>query len=88
MKYITYGKSDKVVSKLGFGGLRFDLSQSNETLSHLVEYAYDKGITYFDTAPGYCDDRSEDILGLAFKRMLKKRQKRFSCIKQGKAYCL
>lgn len=71
MKYITYGKTDKEVSIVGFGGLRFDLSQSDEELSYLVEYAYDKGITYFDTAPGYCNDRSEDILGTAFKRMIK-----------------
>ena len=71
MNYITYGKTDKLVSIVGFGGLRFDLDKSNEELSYLVEYAYDKGITYFDTAPGYCNDRSEDILGTAFKRMIK-----------------
>lgn len=84
MEYITYGKTDKVVSKIGFGGLRFDLSESNETLSHLVEYAYDKGINYFDTAPGYCDDRSEDILGLAFKRMLEAGKKDFFVSSKGR----
>ncbi len=69
MKYITYGKTNKKVSIVGFGGLRFDLNKSNEELSHLVEYAYDKGINYFDTAPGYCDERSEAIFGIAFERM-------------------
>lgn len=71
MKYVTYGKTDKSVSIIGFGGLRFDLSKTNEELSYLLDYAYDKGINYFDTAPGYCDERSEDIFGIAIRRLLK-----------------
>lgn len=71
MKYTRYGKTDKVVSVVGFGGLRFDLNKSNEENAELVKYAYNKGINYFDTAPGYCNDRSEDILGIAFRDMIK-----------------
>lgn len=71
MKYTKYGKTDKIVSVVGFGGLRFDLSKSNEENAELIKYAYDKGINYFDTAPGYCNDRSEDIFGVAFRQMIK-----------------
>lgn len=69
MIYKPYGKTGKMVSAVGFGGMRFDMSQSNEENAELIRYAYSKGITYFDTAPGYCDDRSEDIYGLAFRQM-------------------
>ncbi|WML34116.1 aldo/keto reductase [Clostridium sp. OS1-26] len=71
MKYTKYGTTDKNVSVVGFGGLRFDLSKSNEENAELIKYAYSKGINYFDTAPGYCDGRSEDILGIAFRQMIK-----------------
>ena len=62
MKYVKYPGTDKMVSVVGFGGLRFDLEKSDEENSELVLYAYEKGINYFDTAPGYCDDRSERII--------------------------
>lgn len=71
MRYVEYGKTGKNVSVVGFGGLRFDLSKSNEENAKLVTYAYDKGINYFDTAPGYCDGRSEEILGIAFRQLKK-----------------
>ncbi len=84
MKYIKYGKTNIEVSVVGFGGLRFDLTKSNEENAELVQYAYNKGINYFDTAPGYCDDRSEDILGIAFRQILKKRKKDFYVSTKGK----
>lgn len=71
MRYTEYGKTGKKVSVVGFGGLRFDLEKSNEDHAKLIKYAYEKGINYFDTAPGYCDDRSEDIYGIAFRDMIK-----------------
>ncbi len=84
MKYVKYGKTNKEVSVVGFGGLRFDLTKSNEENAELVKYAYDKGINYFDTAPGYCDDRSEDILGVAFRQLLKEGKKDFYISTKGK----
>ena len=36
-------------------------------------YAFDKGVNYFDTAPGYCADKSEDIFGIALKQMAGRR---------------
>ncbi|TCO69847.1 aldo/keto reductase [Marinisporobacter balticus] len=69
MIYTEYGKTGKKVSAVGFGGMRFDLSKSDEENAEIVRYASSKGINYFDTAPGYCDDRSEKIFGIAFKDM-------------------
>jgi len=69
MLYKTYGKTGKKVSAVGFGGMRFDTSKSIEENAALVRYANKKGINYFDTAPGYCDDTSEDVYGEAFKDM-------------------
>lgn len=70
MKYVKYPGTDKIVSVVGFGGLRFDLEKSDEENSELVLYAYEKGINYFDTAPGYCDDRSERIIGIALRKLI------------------
>jgi aryl-alcohol dehydrogenase-like predicted oxidoreductase len=69
MIYNTYGKTGKKVSAVGFGGMRFDETKSNAENAELVRYANSKGINYFDTAPGYCSDTSEDIFGEAFKDM-------------------
>ncbi|QEN09706.1 aldo/keto reductase [Oceanispirochaeta crateris] len=69
MIYKTYGKTGKKVSAVGFGGMRFDETKSRQENAELVRYANSKGINYFDTAPGYCSDTSEDIFGEAFKNM-------------------
>jgi hypothetical protein len=69
MIYKEYGRTGKRVSAVGFGGMRFDTSQSKKKNAELLHYALSKGITYFDTAPGYCEDQSEDIFGIALKTM-------------------
>lgn len=69
MRYKFYGKTGKKLSCVGFGGMRFDLNNSLAENAELVRYANAKGINYFDTAPGYCDDKSERIYGEAFKDM-------------------
>ena len=69
MRYVEYGRTGKQVSVVGFGGMRFDLSRSREENAELVRYACAQGINYFDTAPGYCQDQSEDIFGMAFRDM-------------------
>ncbi len=84
MKYTEYGKTGKLVSIVGFGGLRFDLSKSNEENAELLLYAYDKGINYFDTAPLYCDDRSEDIFGVAFRKLQQQGKRDFYVSTKGK----
>ncbi len=69
MLFKAYGKTGKMVSAVGFGGMRFDTTKSVEENAELVRYANRQGINYFDTAPGYCDDTSELIFGEAFKDM-------------------
>ena len=69
MIYKNYGRTGKKVSAVGFGGMQFDTSKSIQENAQLLEYAYSKGINYFDTAPGYCKDKSEDIFGHAFKHI-------------------
>ncbi len=69
MKYTEYGKTGKKVSVVGFGGMRFDMNKSIEENAELVRYANKMGINYFDTAPGYCNDKSEEIFGYSFKNM-------------------
>ena len=67
MIYRPYGKTGKDVSVIGFGGMRF--GEDEDYAAEVVRYANAKGINYFDTAPFYCNDRSEDIFGKAFKHM-------------------
>jgi len=73
MIYKTYGNTGLRVSAVGFGGMRFDTSRSNEENAELLHYAFDKGINWFDTAPNYCDDRSEEIFGIALRRLARRR---------------
>ncbi|MDT8300780.1 MAG: aldo/keto reductase [Sedimentisphaerales bacterium] len=73
MIYSEYGKTGAKVSVVGFGGMRFDESKSNEDNAELLLYAQSKGINYFDTAPTYCSDTSEDIFGAALKQMAESR---------------
>lgn len=69
MIYKEYGKTGIKVSAVGFGGMRFDETKSNEENAELLHYAREKGINYFDTAPMYCSDTSEDIFGIAIEQM-------------------
>ena len=69
MRYNRYGKTDAQVSEVGFGGMRFDTSRPNSENAELLLHAYSQGINYFDTAPFYCDDKSEDIFGIALRQM-------------------
>ena len=69
MIYKDYGKTGKKVSAIGFGGMRFLENCSIEEGAAILRHASNLGINYFDTAPGYCSDRSEDIFGEAFKNM-------------------
>jgi hypothetical protein len=67
--YKKYGKTGKSVSAVGFGGMRFDTKLPQEKNAELLQYAFEKGINYFDTAPGYCNDQSLDIFGIALPKL-------------------
>ena len=84
MRYSEFGKTGKMVSAIGFGGMRFDLDKSPEANADLLKYAFDSGINYFDTAPGYCSDKSEELFGMGFKNI--PRDKYFVATKLGPAH--
>ncbi len=67
MIYRPYGSTGKQVSVIGFGGMRF--GEDDDYAAEVVRHANAQGINYFDTAPFYCDDRSESIFGKAFTKM-------------------
>ena len=67
MIYSEYGRTGKMVSAVGFGGMRFDMSRSLEENADLVRYAYHQGINYFDTGSLYCGGKSEKIIGMGLK---------------------
>ena len=71
MKHKIYGRTGERVSILGFGGMRFENPSDLEASADTVLHAFHRGINYFDTAPIYCDDKSEDIMGLAIEEMKK-----------------
>lgn len=75
MVYKQYGDTSISVSAIGFGGMRYsdeDVAAGRlESCAEVAAYAYEQGINYFDTAPLYCSDKSEEITGMAlsgFKR--------------------
>lgn len=69
MNYCTYGKTGEKVSQLGMGGMRWTKKIKDADAVKAIHRANELGVNYFDTAPGYCDDRSEDILGQALRDM-------------------
>ncbi len=69
MLFKTYGNTGKKISALAFGGMRFANPDDIDTNAAVVLHAYNKGVNYFDTAPGYCADKSEEIFGAAVRQM-------------------
>ncbi|HEY8364428.1 MAG TPA: aldo/keto reductase [Haloplasmataceae bacterium] len=64
-------KSDVTNSLLGFGCMRFPTKNDKidrELTAQMLEYAYEHGITHFDTAYPYHDGESEIFLGEFLKR--------------------
>ncbi len=69
MKRIIFGKTGEAVSWLGMEGMRFEKDIPEKECIHNIRFASELGINYFDTAPEYNEDRSEDIYGRAFRQM-------------------
>jgi predicted aldo/keto reductase-like oxidoreductase len=74
MRYVEFGRSGIQVSRLGMGCMRLpsDLKDGKPVFNEeksvaLIRRAYELGVNYFDTAPGYCDTISEVFLGKAVK---------------------
>lgn len=69
MVQVTLGKTGITVEKNSFGALPIQRISQEEAVK-LLRKAYDKGVTFFDTARGYTD--SEVKLGEAFDGMREK----------------
>ena len=69
MKYTDFGKTGKKVSILGMGGMRFNRDIPEKECVSFIHHANELGVNYFETAPEYNEDRSEDIYGKALRNM-------------------
>jgi predicted aldo/keto reductase-like oxidoreductase len=58
MKYLNLGKTGIKVSEVGFGGIPIIRLQTDEAVK-VLRYAFDKGITFYDTANMYRDSESK-----------------------------
>lgn len=69
MQKRTLGKSGLEVSALGLGCMGFSFGYGNavdkQDAVNLIRAAYDKGITFFDTAEAYGSGANEELLGEA-----------------------
>lgn len=73
MYYKQYGNTDMKVSAVGMGTMRYseeDINAGNlDKCAEVVLYAHEKGINFFDSAPFYCQDKSETITGMALSQL-------------------
>jgi aryl-alcohol dehydrogenase-like predicted oxidoreductase len=78
MQYRTLGRTGLTVSEIGVGGAQFGLKnymgafdpfteKAQQVVTATIERALELGYTYFDSAPGYGDGRSEEMMGAALK---------------------
>ena len=71
MLYREYGITGKKVSILGFGGMRFGNVDDLDECAKMMVTAAKGGVTYFDTAPGYFETKSEKAFGRGFAELRK-----------------
>ena len=78
MEYVNFGSTGRTVSRLGFGGAVTGLKNYLEAFDpddkasyngvvDAIEKAYELGVTFYDTAPGYGEHRSERMYGDGLK---------------------
>ena len=85
MLHSDYGQTGKKVSAIGFGGMRLPNPENPEEGIAVLHAARRAGISYFDTAPFYCDDKSEEIFGRALSSMPKSNLPLYTSSKSSKA---
>jgi uncharacterized protein len=85
MQYREYGNTGKQMSALGFGAMRFGEPENLEKSVRTVLRAFELGVTYFDTAPDYCRDKSEINVGHAVLEMKKSGKPFYLSTKSNKA---
>ncbi|MEI7638833.1 MAG: aldo/keto reductase [Syntrophus sp. (in: bacteria)] len=64
MRYVMLGRTGLEISELGFGGIPI-IRLNMDTAIQVLRRAYERGITFYDTANAYRD--SEDKIGRAFE---------------------
>lgn len=69
MLYREYASTGKKISIISAGGMRYPDPDDIEGSAEIPLEAARLGINYFDTAPGYCKNLSEKILGTALKKI-------------------
>ncbi len=74
MKYRKLGKSNILVSEVGFGAWSIGLDWWGKKIDddeglRMLKRAYDLGVTFYDTADIYGKGRSEKLIAQAFKGM-------------------
>ena len=66
------GTTKKEVAMLGLGCMRFpkkeDGTIDQEQVNQMIDYAYEHGVNYYDTAPVYGDGTSETALVIAINK--------------------
>ncbi|MBP5408438.1 MAG: aldo/keto reductase [Bacilli bacterium] len=76
MEYRNFGKTNTKPSLLGFGCMRFKTMKNEEGIDvideketeKMLDYAYEHGVTYYDTAYPYHGGKSEVVLGKCMKK--------------------
>ena len=63
MEYSQLGKSDLRVSSIGMGCVTFGREIDHETSFAVMDHAFERGITLFDTAEAYAAGESESVVG-------------------------
>ena len=69
MRYLKFGRTGLNISELGFGGIPI-IRLNKDTAIKVIRRAYERGITFYDTANAYRD--SEEKIGYAFEGMREK----------------
>ena len=67
MEYRKVGRTGLKVSALGMGTMTFGQQVNEVDAIKIMDLAFEKGINLFDTADGYAEGRSEEIVGKAIK---------------------
>ncbi len=69
MIYREYGRTGKHVSLLGFGGMRFKDIDNRDACVDMMVTAAEGGVNYFDTAPDYFGEKSEETIGAGLSEL-------------------
>ncbi len=77
MTYRTHPKTGEKISLLGYGCMRWPTRPEKdgsgeeidqEAVNGLIDFAIAHGVNYFDTAPNYVQNLSEEATGIALHR--------------------